>query len=220
LFRLLKTITITALASATLNAYASQDFFLQLDGIVGEYTDPLDSKAKGIGVLEWSWNMSNSSSFQDGSNGAGTKARFADISFTKYIDASTPGLHRLLVLGEQITTGTLRLTRGGGSGPNSKPFIFGELVMTNILVTSVSTGGSGGEDRLAEEISLNFASFCLRYVEQTLEGGSGAKPELCWNIAANESCTAQQIDDLFHLPMVASLPPNLVHQLTPVCRDS
>ena len=57
--------------------------------------------------------------------------------------------------------------------------------MKKVLVTSVSTGGSGGEDRLTENVTLNFAQVMVNYVEQTPEGAEGAKPEFKWDIAAN-----------------------------------
>ncbi|HEX7689179.1 MAG TPA: type VI secretion system tube protein Hcp, partial [Burkholderiaceae bacterium] len=60
-----------------------------------------------------------------------------------------------------------------------------KITMTEVLVTSVSQGGSGGEDRLTENVTLNFASVKVDYVEQTPKGGTGDKPSMNWNIAEN-----------------------------------
>jgi type VI secretion system secreted protein Hcp len=57
--------------------------------------------------------------------------------------------------------------------------------METVMVTSVSTGGSGGQDRLTENVTLNFAKVSVKYVEQKPEGGAGAKPEVKWNISEN-----------------------------------
>ena len=46
-------------------------------------------------------------------------------------------------------------------------------------------GGSGGEDRLTENVTLNFAKVKLGYIEQTTTGAEGAKPEVGWDIAGN-----------------------------------
>jgi type VI secretion system secreted protein Hcp len=54
-----------------------------------------------------------------------------------------------------------------------------------VLVTSVSTGGSGGEDRLTENVTLNFAAVKVDYVEQKKDGSAGDKPSMNWNIAEN-----------------------------------
>ena len=38
--------------------------------------------------------------------------------------------------------------------------------MTNVMVTSIGTGGSGGEDRLTENVTLNFAEVKVEYKPQ------------------------------------------------------
>jgi len=58
-----------------------------------------------------------------------------------------------------------------------------EITMKEVLVTSISTGGSGGEDRLTENISLNFAEVKVEYF--TPDGKSGGVFE--WNIAENKA---------------------------------
>ena len=45
--------------------------------------------------------------------------------------------------------------------------------MKDVLISSVSTGGSGGEDRLTENVSLNFAEVGVRYIEQKPDGSGG-----------------------------------------------
>jgi type VI secretion system secreted protein Hcp len=57
--------------------------------------------------------------------------------------------------------------------------------MTEVMITSMSTGGSGGEDRLTENISLNFAKFKLEYTPQKADGTSEAVQTVGWDIAAN-----------------------------------
>ena len=46
------------------------------------------------------------------------------------------------------------------------------------MITSYSTGGSGGEDRLTENVTLNFAKVKVEYTEQTATGGAGDKPKM------------------------------------------
>ena len=58
--------------------------------------------------------------------------------------------------------------------------------MTECLVTSVSTGGSGGEDRLTENVTLNFASVKLEYQPQDAKGGKdGATIDMTYDMAQN-----------------------------------
>ena len=58
--------------------------------------------------------------------------------------------------------------------------------MKQVLVTSVSTGGSHGEDRLTENVSLNFAKVKMIYKTQTEKGGAGASPTFGWDVPANK----------------------------------
>ena len=60
-----------------------------------------------------------------------------------------------------------------------------QITIDEVLITSVSTGGSGGEDRLTENITLNFAKVKFEYVEQAPKGGKGATPSMSFNIAEN-----------------------------------
>ena len=53
-------------------------------------------------------------------------------------------------------------------------------------MTSVSTGGSGGEDKLTENVSLNFAQAKVSYKEQKADGSGEAPKEFAWDISANK----------------------------------
>ena len=47
------------------------------------------------------------------------------------------------------------------------------------MVTSVSTGGSGGEDRLTENVSLNFAKVKFEYTAAVQDGAAKEGGEHC-----------------------------------------
>ena len=49
----------------------------------------------------------------------------------------------------------------------------------------IEVGGSGGEDRLTENVSLNFAKVEVNYTEQKADGSEGDKPKFTFDIAAN-----------------------------------
>ncbi len=111
--------------------------------------------------------------------GAG-KANVQDISLTKYIDKVSPDLMLACCNGKHFTSAILTVRKAG-----ENPLEYLIITMSDVLVTSVSTGGSGGEDRLTENLSLNFAKVKVKYVEQTAKGAEGAKPEMTFNIAEN-----------------------------------
>jgi type VI secretion system secreted protein Hcp len=69
------------------------------------------------------------------------------------------------------------------AGETPLEYIIVEL--TELLVTSVSTGGSGGEDRLTENVTLNFEEIHFTYWTQSDKGGKGESSEYKYNIAEN-----------------------------------
>ena len=124
--------------------------------------------------------MSQSGSFHTGGGGGAGKANFQDISVTKYIDKSSPILMLYTANGDHFPSAKLVVRKAGKT-----PLEYYIIEMKKVMITSVSTGGSGGEDKLTENISLNFAEVCVKYTEQLPNGSEGAKPEFCWDIAEN-----------------------------------
>jgi type VI secretion system secreted protein Hcp len=155
------------------------DMFIKIGDIEGE---SVDSKHKGeIDVLAWSWGMSNSGTFHQGGGGGAGKANVQDLSFTKYIDKSSPDLMLATCNGKHLADATLVVRKAG-----EKPLEYLTITLTDVLITSLSTGGSGGEDRLTENVTLNFAHVKVDYKEQTKSGVGGATPTMSYNIATVE----------------------------------
>jgi type VI secretion system secreted protein Hcp len=59
------------------------------------------------------------------------------------------------------------------------------ITMEEVLVTSISTGGSGGEDRLTENVTLNFGKVTFAYTPQDSKGTVAGDKTFVWNIAEN-----------------------------------
>jgi hypothetical protein len=58
--------------------------------------------------------------------------------------------------------------------------------MEEVLVTSVNAGGSGSEDRFAENATLNFVKLKITYTPQQLDGSAGVIiGPIGWHISAN-----------------------------------
>jgi len=155
------------------------DMFIKIGDLKGESKD---SKHKAeIDVLAWSWGLSNSGSAHSGGGAGAGKVNVQDLSFTKYIDLSSPDLMLACCNGKHFPEANLIVRKAG-----EQPLEYLKIKLTEVLVTSVSTGGSGGEDRLTENITLNFAKVNLDYTEQTPTGGTGGQPKFGWDIAANK----------------------------------
>jgi type VI secretion system secreted protein Hcp len=156
------------------------DMFLKLDGVDGESKDK--THAKDIDVLSWSWGMSNSGSAHVGGGAGSGKVNVQDVSVTKYIDSSSPKLMLSCCDGTHFTTAALTVRKAGGVSPVEYVII----KMEEVLITSVTTGGSGGEDRLTENVGLNFAKVKVEYTPQNDKGAPGTMIPFSWDIAAND----------------------------------
>ena len=156
------------------------DMFIKIDNVKGEAQDKVHKDE--IDVLAWSWGMSQSGTMHTGAGGGGGKVSIQDISLTKWIDKSTPILMEYCSNGKQYKEAKLTVRKAGGKNPLEYLII----TMTDVIVTSVSTGGSGGEDRLTENVSLNFAAVKIDYQAQKPDGSKDGGPvKYGWDIAAN-----------------------------------
>ena len=59
--------------------------------------------------------------------------------------------------------------------------------MKEVIITSISTGGSGGEDRLTENVTLNFAEVSFAYTPQDSKGTVSGAKTFAWDIAENKA---------------------------------
>ena len=149
----------------------SVDMFIKIGDIKGE---SVDDKHKGeIDVLAWSWGMSQSGTTHAGGGGGAGKVNVQDISFTKHIDSSSSVLMMSACLGTHHPEATLVVRKAGGK----EAIEYIKIKLKEVLVTSVSTGGSGGEDRLTENVTLNFAEFEYAYQPQKTDGSKDGGPK-------------------------------------------
>ncbi len=155
------------------------DSFLKLGDLKGE------SQVKGfenqIQILAWSWGMSQSGTTHHGTGGGAGKVNVQDLSFTHYLDSSSPALMLACCKGSHYPEATLTMRKAGGD-----PLPYLVIKLKDIIVTSVSGGGSGGEDQQTENVTLNFAAFEVSYQPQDNKGAKkGGAIEIKYDIAKN-----------------------------------
>ncbi len=158
----------------------AMDMFLKIDGVKGESRDKDASNVGTIDVLAWSWGMSNSGTAHVGGGAGAGKVNVQDLSLTKYIDSSSPSLQLACCNGKHFEQAIVTVRKAGET-----PLIYLTIKMTEVMVTAVSTGGSGGEDRLTENVTLNFAKVEVTYTPQDSKGKAGDPMPYGWNIAEN-----------------------------------
>lgn len=154
------------------------DMFLKIDDVKGESAD--DKHKDMIDVLAWSWGMSQSGTTHMGGGGGAGKVSVQDISLTKYVDKSSPILMMSACNGKHYKQALLTVRKAG-----EKPLEYIKITMKEVLVSNISTGGSGGQDRLTENVTLNFAEYKIEYTPQKEDGSGDAVVESAWNIAKN-----------------------------------
>jgi type VI secretion system secreted protein Hcp len=153
--------------------------FIKIGDIKGESKD--GTHKESIDILAWSWGLSQSGTFSQGGGGGAGKVNVQDISLTKYVDSSSTALMLAACKGTHIKQATLTVRKAG-----DKPLEYIKITLDSVLVSSLSTGGSGGEDRLTENVSLNFAKFKVEYTTQADTGGKGVTSTAAWDITANK----------------------------------
>jgi len=155
------------------------DMFLKLDGIKGESADHKHKDT--IDILSWSWGGQQTGSTHHGSGSGSGKVSFQDISIHKFVDAGTAPLWKHLADGKHIPKGEVIIRKAG-----EHALEYFVMKLENIIISHASTGGSHGEERLTEHVSLNFGKFKMIYKTQKADGSGGAPIEMGWDIPANK----------------------------------
>ena len=145
---------------------AAVDYFLKLDGIEGESTA---IKFEGaIDIESFSWGVTNSGravGAAGGGGGAG-KASFQDMHFTTNVSKASPKLMLACATGEHIKSATLT-----GVLNKKAQLDFFTVKMTDLIVSSFQSGGTGGGEQIPEDqFSLNFGKIEFDYKPQSDTG--------------------------------------------------
>jgi len=157
------------------------DCFLKITGPDVKGESPVKDHEDDIQVLAWSWGMSQTGTTHHGSGGGAGKVNVQDLSFTHYVDTSTPTLILACCKGTHYDQAVLTLRKAGDS-----PLPYMTITMKDIIVTSVSGGASGGEEKQTENVTLNFASFKVSYQKQDKKGAKmGGSIDVQYDIAKN-----------------------------------
>lgn len=156
------------------------DIFIKIGDIKGESQDKTHKDE--IEVLNWSWGMSQSGNMHTGTGGGAGKVSIQDLSLTKYVDKASPNLMMHCSSGKHVPKVTLTVRKAGGDSQVEYLIIN----LEEVLISSLSTGGSGNDDRLIENVTLNFAKVTVDYQPQKADGTKDGGPiKYGWNIRSN-----------------------------------
>lgn len=158
---------------------ADADCFLKIEGIEGESLD--DKHAGEIEVLSWSWGASQPGSMAYGSGGGAGKVNMQDFSFSMRNGKASPNIMLACASGKHIKSAVLTCRKAGGEQEEYLTF-----TLSDCLVSSFQTGGSGGGDVPIESVSLNFAKVEMQYKPQDAAGSLGSLVKTGWDLKTNK----------------------------------
>lgn len=148
--------------------------FLKIDGVSG---GSANHEHKGeIDVYSMSWGMSQSEVAHLPSRTS--QSHVQDLTLVKFVDESSPKLQLLCLNGQHVRGATLSCTTGSPSRTYLKIELF------DLVISSVSVGGSQGEDRFTENVSLNFSD--VHYSYTTVEHNEEKIEKLKWNLRTQQ----------------------------------
>ncbi|MDR1424759.1 MAG: type VI secretion system tube protein Hcp [Azoarcus sp.] len=157
-----------------------QDFFVKIEGITGESKD--SHHKDWIDALNFSYGVSQStSSFTGGGSGVG-KASFDSVSFTHYVDKTTPVLFKYCAEGKHIPKVELAACKSGGGQQE-----YMHVTLTDVIVTHAGPTGSTSDARITESVSLSYSTIKVEVKEQKADGSVGAAVTGAWDVKANKS---------------------------------
>lgn len=156
------------------------DYFLKIDGIEGESHD---SKHKGeIDVESWSWGEAQSGTHAAGGGGGAGKVAMQDFHFVMKINKASPKLFLACADGEHIKKAVLTCRKAGKEQQE-----FFKITLSDLLVSSFQTGGSGHNDIVpTDQISLNYSRIDFEYKEQKPDGTLGGAVKAGYDLKAQK----------------------------------
>lgn len=157
---------------------ASVDYFMKIDGIKGESND---SKHKDeIEVLSWSWGATQQGSSARGGGGGAGKVSVHDLHMSKHVDKATAPLMLACASGQHIKTVDLVCRK---AGTDQQEYL--KIKLSDVLITSFQTGGSGGDVVPIDQVAMNFAKIEMEYKAQKADGTLDAPTKAGWDLKGN-----------------------------------
>jgi type VI secretion system secreted protein Hcp len=156
------------------------DTYLKMADIKGE------SVAKGyedqIEIDSITWGLSQSGTTHSATGSGAGKVNMGDISLTHKVDKSSPNLFLACAKGTHIAEATLTVCKAGGT---KLPYV--TITLTNLIVSSVTWGGTRSDDLLSETFTLNFGKVKYSYQPQDNKGAkAGGSIDATYDVAKGQ----------------------------------
>jgi type VI secretion system secreted protein Hcp len=146
------------------------DMFLDLGKKVPGESKDVEHKNE-IEVNSWEWDIKQPS--------AG-KVDMQDMKITKWVDKSSPVLMLYCANGDCLPKARVAVRKAG-----KQAFEYVVFDLDNVRIKEVCTSGKEGDDRLKEDVVLNFNHVTVHYTPQKADGSAEAAVDFLWDVEKN-----------------------------------
>ena len=154
------------------------DMFLKITDVKGESKD---SKHAGeIEIESFSWGASQLGTSSHGTGAGAGKVSMNDFHFVMRNNSASPKLFLYCANGKHLSEAKLTCRKAGG-----KQEKFLEVTMSDVLISSYQTGGSGAGEVPMDQISLNYSKIAIDYLAQTAQGTTASAGKTWWDMKTN-----------------------------------
>ena len=138
-------------------SFAGVNFYMKIPDIPGESKNA-DHEGE-IDVYGISWSMSQS----------GRLSCLEDMEVNKLVDLSTPYLFLAQSTGRAFDEVVIMARKDSGDAHLD----YLTITLSNVMISSLSTGGDRGDNPLTEKVTLGFDKMTIKYVVQNEDGSGG-----------------------------------------------
>lgn len=111
------------------------------------------------------------------------RPNFSEMSFSKMSDVATPALYAACVAGTKLGTAKIHIGRTEGS----KFMSLIEYVLSDAMVSNISTSGGGGQP--SDSFSLNYTIITQVYSQQSQDSSKKGSAGFGWDLVKNIAAT-------------------------------
>lgn len=156
---------------------AVADYFLKIDGIVGESQD---SKHKGEIQLEsFSWGETQQAAAARGAGAGAGKVAMHDFHFAMKVNKASPHLMLACASGQHFKSAVLTARKAGKEQQEFLVYKF-----TDLLISSYQTAATVDELPV-DQIAFTFGQITVEYRSQTPTGALDTPVQAGWDVRAN-----------------------------------
>jgi type VI secretion system secreted protein Hcp len=155
------------------------DCYLKIDGIPGESKDAKHKDEIELLSINWGAEQSGTSGYGGGAGGG--RVSMQDVAFTKRFDKASPKLMLACCNGTHIKDAYVTIRKAGEEQQE-----YMKITLTDVIVSSIGAGGSGGDEIPMENCCFNYGKFEVEYKEQKDDGTLGGVVKAFWDVKQNQ----------------------------------